>query len=133
MSIAIIAGGSDNGCNAFISMISFLAGKPDPATFPFEALTMRLKTLPPVATSTSTKQSNGHVNGAENEVEEITIDGKELEAALQYGATAGLPGLVKWLEEFQTFAHGRKQEDGNWKTMVGSGSQDLLYKVCTLC
>lgn len=71
-------------------MISFLAGKPNPSTFPFESITINLKpslTLP--------GQSNGHTNGSSPAPESVTIDGTDLAEALQYGPTSGYPRLVK--------------------------------------
>lgn len=71
-------------------MISFLAGKPNPTTFPFESITINLKpslTLP--------GETNGHTNGSSAEAESVTIDGADLAEALQYGPTSGFPRLVK--------------------------------------
>ncbi|KAL1729675.1 pyridoxal phosphate-dependent transferase [Schizophyllum commune] len=90
-------------------MISLLAGKPAPETFPFEAITLKVKPV-----------------GDEAPLE-LTLDGKDLEEALQYGATSGLPRLVKWLEDFQCRVHGRSLDEG-WRVSVGSGSQDLMHK-----
>lgn len=82
-------------------MISFLAGKPNPATFPFESITLNLK--PPLDGSsaasatagTANGHANGHSNGSAPSGGSVTISGKELDEALQYGATAGLPALVR--------------------------------------
>lgn len=90
---------------------SFLAGKPNPSTFPFEALEIKLKPVIPGG-----------------KVETLTLDGTALETGLQYQATAGLGGLVKWLTELTEKRHLRK-DDGNWRVSVGAGSQDLLHKV----
>lgn len=68
-------------------MISFLAGKPNPSTFPFESITMKIK---PGVEGEGESSSNGA-----SESHEISITGDRLAEALQYGATAGLPGLVK--------------------------------------
>lgn len=79
-------------------MISFLAGKPNPSTFPFESITMKLKPAlgaagggGPAATHAATSNGKLEEPGAQT----ITISGKVLDEALQYGATAGLPSLVK--------------------------------------
>lgn len=69
-------------------MISFLAGKPNPSTFPFESITMKIK--PGVQ---GQEESASHA--APSLPHEITISGDRLAEALQYGATAGLPGLVR--------------------------------------
>lgn len=71
-------------------MISFLAGKPNPSTFPFESITLKIK-------SDGHADASGKANGAPipSQPEELTISGDRLNEALQYGATAGLPSLVK--------------------------------------
>lgn len=92
-------------------LISMLAGKPNSSTFPFTSiqLTARSPTDP-------TKE------------EILTIGQEELEPALQYGPTAGIPSLLEWIWGLQEFAHGRKRGEG-WRSSVGSGSQDVIYKV----
>ena len=96
-------------------LISLLAGKPNSSTFPFTSiqLTARSPTDP-------TKE------------EILTIGQKELESALQYGPTAGIPSLLEWIWGLQDFSHGRKRGEG-WRPSVGAGSQDLIYKVCGTC
>ncbi|KAH8917737.1 PLP-dependent transferase [Atractiella rhizophila] len=91
-------------------MISFLAGKPNPTTFPFSELSVTIKSAPPVT---------------------LTLSENELNEALQYGPTAGLPGLVKWLIGLQEQEHGRswEGEGRSWKVSIGSGSQDSMTKV----
>ena len=93
-------------------LISMRAGNPNPSTFPFTSiqLTARSPTDP-------TKS------------EILTIDQEELVTALQYGPTAGMPSLLEWIWGLQEFAHGRKRGEG-WRPSVGSGSQDVIYKVC---
>ena len=58
------------------------------------------------------------------------VESDALTEGLQYGPTAGLGGLVKWLENLQETKHSRKK-DGSWQVSVGSGSQDLINKVST--
>lgn len=64
--------------------------------------------------------------GAEPEV--LLVESDALNEGLQYGPTAGLGGLVEWLEALQEAKHHRVR-DGSWRVSVGSGSQDLIYKV----
>lgn len=59
----------------------------------------------------------------------MTIDGVDLAQSLQYGPTDGNQELREWLYGLQEKAHGRKRGEG-WRISVGSGSQDLIYKVC---
>lgn len=70
-------------------MISFLAGKPNPATFPFESIEIKLKSGVQMP-----GEHQPHSNGAPA-LDSVTISGRDIEEALQYGATSGLPSLVK--------------------------------------
>ncbi|SCZ90280.1 BZ3500_MvSof-1268-A1-R1_Chr1-3g01890 [Microbotryum saponariae] len=91
-------------------MISFLAGKPNPTTFPFSSISVMLKPIVPTA-----------------EPETLVVEGENLNESLQYGPTAGLKKLVNWLEDLQVMKHSRKK-DGSWGVSIGSGSQDLINK-----
>ncbi|WWD21180.1 hypothetical protein CI109_105664 [Kwoniella shandongensis] len=87
------------------------AGRPNPTSFPFSAMTLTIK--PPLADPSALPV-------------DITIDGNDLDTALQYGPSAGLPKLRDWLEQLQSKVH--KRERGNWTISLGSGSQDMMYK-----
>ncbi|KAI0695366.1 PLP-dependent transferase [Cytidiella melzeri] len=91
-------------------LISLLAGKPNPTTFPLTSIKLT---------------SRSPTNPGEEIVTEIS--GSVLEEGLQYGPTAGIPDLLNWLYGLQETAHGRKKGEG-WRISVGSGSQDLIYK-----
>jgi len=92
------------------NMISLLAGKPNPDSFPFTSLSFTARSPDDPSGTTS-----------------CTIDGAALSEALQYSATSGMPQLLDWLAGLQTAFHGRKKGEG-WKISMGSGSQDVLYK-----
>ncbi|GAA5828148.1 hypothetical protein JCM11251_002612 [Rhodosporidiobolus azoricus] len=94
-------------------MVSLLAGKPNSATFPFSSIKVELKPVIPG-----------------DPTETLTVESAALDEGLQYGPTAGLGGLVKWLENLQEIRHKRAKVDGEdaWKVSVGSGSQDLINK-----
>ncbi|KAJ3985983.1 PLP-dependent transferase [Lentinula detonsa] len=102
-------------------VISLLAGKPEPSTFPFTSLTFTAKD--PLK---------------ENSESTITISQDQLSPGLQYSDTAGIPDLLKWITTLQEIAHGRKHgmhasgegEEG-WRLSIGSGSQDLISKSAT--
>ncbi|KAF9001590.1 pyridoxal phosphate-dependent transferase [Cyathus striatus] len=94
-------------------VISLLAGKPNPATFPFTSLSFAARS--PIDPS----QENA-----------LTVDPALLEVALQYSPTAGLKGLITWIEGLQEKMHGRKMGEG-WRVSMGAGSQDLIYKAVT--
>lgn len=92
-------------------LISLLAGKPNAATFPFTSMKF---------TARSPSDPNKELS--------LSLDEADLQQGLQYGDTAGLNKLRDWFAGLQTLNHGRKEDEG-WRISVGSGSQDLLYKV----
>ena len=92
-------------------MISLLAGKPNDAMFPFKSFSFT------IASPEDPSQDRS-----------VSLSGKDLSAGLQYGATGGLPRLAEWLMGLQERSHGRKSGEG-WKLTIGTGSQDLIYKV----
>jgi tryptophan aminotransferase len=92
-------------------MISMLAGKPNPGTFPFTNISFTSKD--PYDRSKTTT---------------LSLDGDLLDESLQYGATSGLPRFVDWLTGLQEREHGRNSAEGGWGVSVGTGSQDLINK-----
>ncbi|PWY98290.1 PLP-dependent transferase [Testicularia cyperi] len=97
-------------------MVSLLSGKPNSSTFPFQRILLELKPT-----------------GESGQVQTIPIEGADLEVALQYSATSGIPKLISWIEDFQSKVHARpKVEQGGpghvWRCSFGNGSQDLLTK-----
>ena len=56
----------------------------------------------------------------------ISLEGKELQKALQYLPTQGLPALVNWLKDLQKEVHHPPQET---ELIITCGSQDGLCKV----
>ncbi|KAJ7192513.1 pyridoxal phosphate-dependent transferase [Mycena pura] len=100
-------------------MISLVAGRPNPTTFPFESITIKLRpTLQGMPAA---------ADGADPLT--LTLEGAQLSEAMQYGMTAGVARFIEWLEGFQTHVHKRAPND-SWSVTVGSGSQDLMYKAC---
>ena len=106
-------------------IISLLAGKPNPTAFPFQSLSFSA-TVP----SDTPGESQKYID--------ISLSQAELAEGLQYGPTAGIPSLVRWITELQekvhvrTFRKGDTDGDGKgggWRITIGNGSQDLLYKV----
>ncbi|WVF65403.1 hypothetical protein IAT40_000130 [Kwoniella sp. CBS 6097] len=88
------------------------AGRPNPITFPFNSITLNLK---------------APLGNPSLPLDSITIDEDDLDVALQYSPSAGLPKLRKWMETLQGHVHNR-EVDGSWATSFGSGSQDLMSK-----
>ncbi|KAG5335332.1 hypothetical protein C0989_001418 [Termitomyces sp. Mn162] len=91
-------------------LISLLAGKPNPTTFPFTSFSF---------TAESPTKGEADV--------EVKIGSTELAHGLQYGATAGYEKLWEWFVGLQEFVHCRKKTE-DWSISIGSGSQDLIYK-----
>ncbi|KAF8976938.1 hypothetical protein BGZ46_007814 [Entomortierella lignicola] len=83
-------------------MISLGAGAPNPGLFPFEGISISLKTG-----------------------ETLQIDSKVLGESLTYGPSDGIPQLNKWLKELQTIQHAPPRE---FAVTIGTGSQDLVTK-----
>lgn len=99
-------------------MISMLAGKPNPDTFPFQSISVTLKSLAP-----------NNSDGSPIVPEVLTIADQDLDEALQYGPTCGINSFVSWITGLQQLSHRRGDpREENWKTSIGSGSQELMYK-----
>lgn len=58
----------------------------------------------------------------------MTLDGKQLERALQYGPTPGHPPLIKTLKAYHKLFHGKDPADPSWGICITTGSQDALSK-----
>ncbi|GLB40687.1 putative kynurenine alpha-aminoadipate aminotransferase [Lyophyllum shimeji] len=91
-------------------LISLLAGKPNPSTFPFTSFSFSAR---------SPLDDNIDVV--------LKLSDDELAEGLQYGATAGYEPLRQWMYGLQEAFHGRNRNEG-WGLSIGSGSQDLIYK-----
>ncbi|EGG09938.1 uncharacterized protein MELLADRAFT_103845 [Melampsora larici-populina 98AG31] len=100
-------------------MISMLAGKPNPDTFPFQSISVTLKSLVP-----------NNSDGSPVAPDVLTIANQDLDEALQYGPTSGINSFVSWITGLQQLSHrrGNAKEEG-WRTSIGSGSQELMYKM----
>ncbi|KAJ7195605.1 TdiD protein [Mycena pura] len=99
-------------------LLSLLAGKPNPTTFPFTSFQFTARAPP----------TDDGAPGGEDVA--LSLSAGELAAALQYGPTSGMPPLVDWLYGLQHLVHGRGRGEG-WSLSVGTGSQDLLSKAIT--
>ncbi|KAJ3049550.1 hypothetical protein HK097_009467 [Rhizophlyctis rosea] len=86
-------------------MISLGGGNPNPGTFPYRSMTFTLQT--------------GEV---------IEVSEADMQKALQYSPTNGLPDFVAWLKSLQITEHKPPYE--NFELCVGNGSQDVLTKAC---
>lgn len=92
-------------------MISLAGGLPASQTFPFDAFSMRLK------------------DGTE-----IRLSQEEIDTALQYGPTPGLPQLVSLLKQMMLQEHGFRgdaadsNDSRNLDVVVTGGSQDGLSR-----
>lgn len=87
-----------------------LAGKPNPATFPFQAISFTVRSPhDPLQTK------------------EFQLPGDLLLSSLQYGMTAGFKPLIELMGTMMESVHSRALRK-DCRIMMGTGSQDLLYK-----
>eukprot|EP01133_Synstelium_polycarpum_P006534 gene6534-7567_t len=88
-------------------VISLGGGLPNPQTFPFQTMTITLK-------------SN----------ETITLEGADLATALQYSPSYGLPRFTAWLKQLQSHVHSlplcNTDQGKQWNLGVTTGSQEAL-------
>ncbi|QRV87154.1 aminotransferase class I and II protein [Ceratobasidium sp. AG-Ba] len=103
-------------------LISLLAGKPNPTTFPIEEISLTLRS----PTGPQPYQSSASESAVVRET--LTIKDGDIAKALQYTPTEGIPELRKLLSEYQKTEHGVNIDNIELQLMMGSGSQDLLYK-----
>ncbi|KAL4736959.1 pyridoxal phosphate-dependent transferase [Aspergillus similis] len=94
---------------ALPGMVSLVAGKPSPETFPIAEIAISLKGVPAGT-------------------DRIVVDGAELDQALQYGLPRGNAQLIQWFESLQRSVHGL-DESGGWSCCIGNGSQELIHRV----
>ncbi|PFH53412.1 hypothetical protein AMATHDRAFT_1465 [Amanita thiersii Skay4041] len=94
-------------------IISMLAGKPNPVTFPFTSVSLGVR--PPDASPGDGKSLD------------ITLSDEELASGLQYNLTIGMPALVDLITNLVKHVHCASDHEG-WRVSLGPGSQDLLYK-----
>jgi len=86
-------------------MISLGGGLPNNNTFPFKSFTIELK------------------DGST-----LELKGTDLDEALQYSPTYGLPKLNKWLKDLQIRNHSLNSETvgKDWNLLITTGSQEAL-------
>ena len=89
-------------------MISLGGGMPNPSTFPFASLQFSTR--------------DGHT---------LALTPSELNEALQYSPTPGLPALCEHFVSLQTREHRPQYKD--WGVMVTCGSQVRLPRLYSLC
>ncbi|KAK2183051.1 hypothetical protein NP493_325g01000 [Ridgeia piscesae] len=92
------------------STVSLAGGMPNSEMFPFKEFLVKLR------------------DGSE-----LTLEGKKLKQALQYGQSSGIPDLLAWLSKFQELQHSPPRwrhtpKDGGTTICVTAGSQDALSK-----
>ncbi|TFL04282.1 PLP-dependent transferase [Pterulicium gracile] len=92
-------------------LISLLAGKPNPRTFPMSSVSL---------TCADPWDHDKELS--------LTVDPDLLSQGLQYSVESGIPAFKDWLVGLQEREHGRSMEDEGWKIAVGTGSQDMLSK-----
>jgi len=114
-------------------LLSLLAGKPNPTTFPIASLSLSIRD--PKSEIRNIRDEKADSDEAADLID-IKLSKAELEEALQYAEEGGVPKLMGWFSTLQQKVHGRRCELYNqgtvcegWKVTIGVGSQDVLYKV----
>ncbi|KAK7027244.1 hypothetical protein VNI00_015333 [Paramarasmius palmivorus] len=104
-------------------VISLLAGKPNPTTFPIAGVSLAVRD-PRSAIKDKKRESDENAD-----LVEVKLDKALLEEGLQYAEEAGVRSLMKWFCGLQERVHGRRctlyEESGVDEAV---GSQDVLYK-----
>eukprot|EP01084_Bolivina_argentea_P316170 547972_1 len=96
------------------NMISLAGGMPNPSTFPFHSFSFQVPS----------KQSI--INNTNNELETLSFNEKELDMALQYAPSKGIPILHEWIQTFHNNVHKIPYTD--WDLCISTGSQDLITR-----
>ncbi|KAL3801514.1 hypothetical protein HJC23_000952 [Cyclotella cryptica] len=117
-------------------MVSLGGGLPNPAMFPFCGRIEFQVSMPPKSTSPhpSSKAADGMISFDHFKTMKLVLDGKDLEEALQYSPTPGLPGLVSQLRDIQSREHNLDSvihgtaNNPLYDLSVTVGSQDALTK-----
>ena len=109
-------------CCSCTSSLSFVfthssTGRPAYDTFPITNISVTVRDPDVDATTTLN----------ERQTTDLSIEGDDLRAALQYGQTNGIVALRELLVDFQSEIH--KREKGDWGVVMGNGAQDLIWKV----
>jgi kynurenine/2-aminoadipate aminotransferase len=90
---------------ALPGMISLGGGLPNPALFPFRGIKMSL-----------------------SDTTELEFTPAELNEALQYSPTPGIPKFVAQLKEMMQREHKPQMDDSTWTVSVATGSTDAIFK-----
>ncbi|KAF9260120.1 PLP-dependent transferase [Marasmius fiardii PR-910] len=113
-------------------LISLLAGKPNPTTFPIAGLSLSIRD--PRSEIKNIRDSKIDTDDATDLIE-LKLSKEDLEEGLQYSEEGGVRKLMGWVCGLQERVHGRKcglydqgVADEGWKVTIGAGSQDVLYK-----
>lgn len=86
-------------------MLSLGGGLPNPALFPFKGLTLTL------------------ADGSQ-----LPFTQQELNVALQYSPTPGIPAFLAQLKAMMTREHKPKMDASTWAISVATGSSDAIFK-----
>lgn len=115
-------------------MVSLGGGLPNPTMFPFVNRIEFEVTMPMLSSlHPSSHAADGLISFDSDKTTKLVLDGKDLEEALQYSATPGLPSLVSQLREIQSSEHKLDgvlagEKNALYDLSVTVGSQDALTK-----
>ncbi|KAL0576845.1 hypothetical protein V5O48_005142 [Marasmius crinis-equi] len=111
-------------------VISLLAGKPNPTTFPIASLSLSAR-----APGFKSGDNESDTAGGAGDLVNLKLSDEALKEALQYGEGGGVRQFLGWICGLQEKVHGRTCElykrgiaSEGWKIMIGVGSLDAFYK-----
>ena len=92
---------------------------PNPSTFPFKSLSFDVPSRSSVLNSDLSSTSD-------HELDTLSLSPSELDQALQYSASKGIPSLHCWLRSFHDSVH--RVPYSEWDLCISTGSQDLITR-----
>lgn len=100
------------------------SGMPNPSTFPFKSLSFDVPTRSSVLNSDLSPSSTTNLESIATD--SILLTASELDQALQYSASKGIPALHSWLRRFHDSVHHIPYSE--WDLCISTGSQDLITR-----
>lgn len=94
---------------------------PNPSTFPFKSLSFDVPSRSSVLNSDLSPSST-----TSPETDTLSLSPSELDQALQYSPSKGIPALHSWIRRFHDSVHHIPYSE--WDLCISTGSQDLITR-----
>lgn len=100
-------------------MISLAAGLPNNNLFPMKSFSFHVPSKQSIMNNTSSTE----------DLHEISFTDTELDIALQYSPTPGIPQFIEQLKELHASQHTMQfNKESDWDLLISTGSQDLIVR-----